>query len=435
MIRGILILVFMLLMIILMVSGKWPTLAALPVLAIGIAVIAGVPLMAAEGEANILTTVVQDGATKLVATIMVVLVASWLGSLMQTTGISEHIIRKAAEFGGDKTTLVAIVMFIIVCVLTTSMTGLGAVMMIATIAVPILISVGVDKVTAASIVLLGLGVGEHLGVLRATYFADVFSLPIKQVYPISATLAISTAVFSLIYILLRLRKHGKKYAFSANASEYKEDILEEKNDFKGVKGVLALLTPFVPIVLAIVVKWPIFPAFMVAVVWGLIFTQNNFKKAMSVMAQTCYDGFSQGAPAIILMIFIGMLLNAINTPQVLAALTPLAKAVMPGSIVVLAVTFIVLAPLALYRGPLSIMGLGAGIALLMVSMKVFSPVIICICFFGVAGLTETTCPTASYNIWISDFIEVETITLTKKQLPWVWLGAAATIIICMFMYY
>ena len=434
MIKGILILVFMLLMISLIISRKWPILAAIPVLTLGIAVIAGVPLMAPAGETSIIITIISEGSSKLVLTFSAVLIAAWMSCIMQDTGISETMIRKAAELGGDKTNLVAVILFVVVAALSTTMSGLGAVIMMGTIVIPVLISVGVDKLTAASILLMAYGAGEHFGMLRATFFGNSLNLDPATVYPMSLVVGSTTAAASLIYIGLRLRKNGKKYLFSVKAGEV-DDILEDKPEIKGIKGGFAMMTPLVPIVLAVAFKWPVMPSFLAGIVWALIFTYKGWKKMNNLMAKTCYDGFLMGAPSVILMIFLGMLLNAINTPQVQEALTPIAASIMPHSVVVFVIMFIVIAPLCLYRGPLNSMGLGAGIATLMASVGVLPPIIVCVGFLGVAGIQETSCPTNTYNIWVADFVEEDVLTITKKQLFWVWAGAACAIIIGTLMYW
>lgn len=195
MIKGIILIAFMVVIMVLMVTRKVPTLIAIPILAIGIAVIAGVPL---TGEESIISTVIQSGAVKLAGSYTACLIATWMSCIMQRTGITENMIRKAAELGGDKTNIVAILLFLVICALSTVMSGLGAVIMMGTIAIPILISVGVEKFTAAAILLCAYGAGEHFGMVRATYFAEVFGLEVGQVYHFSVVVAITTGILGLI---------------------------------------------------------------------------------------------------------------------------------------------------------------------------------------------------------------------------------------------
>lgn len=429
MLTGILIIIFMIAIIILMVTRKAPTLIAIPILAIGIAIIAGVPL---KGEVSILGTIVQDGAIKLASSYTAVLIATWLSCIMQKTGISEVMIRKAAELGGDKTNIVAILIFIVVCLLSTVMSGLGAVIMMGTIAIPILISVGVDKFTSAALVLLAYGAGEHFGVIRANYFAEVFGLQVNDVYQFSVVVAVCTTVAGFLYVINRLRKNGRKFAFS---EPVKQENQEEIIKLKGIRGTLAMLTPLVPIIVVVAFKWPVIPSFLLAVVWALVFTAHGWSKTCSTAAKTCYDGFLLGAPCAALMFFIGMLLNAINTSYVATALEPVIRTIVPSTPIAFALMFIILTPLVLYRGPLNMYGLGAGIAALMVTLGTISPMIVCVGFLGVAAIQDTSCPTNTHNVWAAGFVEEDVTQITKMQLVWVWAASAIAIIVGTIMYW
>ncbi len=102
---GIVILLLMLAGVGLMLTRKLPTAFALVLLAVAIALVAGAPL---TGENSVLDTVLQQGAPMLAATMLAVLIGSWLGKLMEETGIAGTLVRKIVEFGGDRPTVVAL---------------------------------------------------------------------------------------------------------------------------------------------------------------------------------------------------------------------------------------------------------------------------------------------------------------------------------------
>lgn len=79
MIKGIILIAFMVVIMVLMVTRKVPTLIAIPILAIGIAVIAGVPL---TGEESIISTVIQSGAVKLAGSYTACLIATWMSCII-----------------------------------------------------------------------------------------------------------------------------------------------------------------------------------------------------------------------------------------------------------------------------------------------------------------------------------------------------------------
>ena len=424
MFQGVLIIIFMVVVIILMISGKLPTLYAVPLLAIGIAVIGRLPF---RGQDSILDSVIGDGSLRLASSYVAVFIATWLGSVMEKTKISETMIRKAAELGGDKTLLVTILLFLVTVALSSVMSGLGAVIMMGTIVIPILISVGVDKLTSAVIMMLAYGSGEHFGLIKSTYFSDVFKIDVLKTYHYALIVATCSCFASIICILWYYFKNGKKFAFAAPLKvESDEDDVYE---IKGFRGAMAMLTPFVPIFVALVLKWPPLPSFLIGLIWALVWTSKGLKKTFNLGARTCYEGFLLGAPCACLMIFIGWLLVAINAGQVREALVPLMSVITPTSPLTFVLFFSILAPFALYRGPFNMYGLGAGIAALMATSGLLTPMMVCVGFMGVSPIQNVSCPTNTSNVWCAGFVEAEVTAITKRQLIFIWAGVTVAIII------
>ena len=141
---------FMIAIMALMVTRKMPMVVALIVLAIGICLIGGVPAIGVNADGQkigFLDTVTVSGATKLATNIFIAVFAGWLGSVMEVTGITKTIIKKGAELGGDKPLVVTLILFAICSLLFNVIVGLGGVIMIGSIMVPILLAVGVDRLT------------------------------------------------------------------------------------------------------------------------------------------------------------------------------------------------------------------------------------------------------------------------------------------------
>ncbi|MFR8493486.1 MAG: hypothetical protein ACLVC1_07970 [Mediterraneibacter gnavus] len=105
----ILILVVFLSGVALMMSKKLPAILSLPCMGILIAAIAGVPFMSADPEVQSITQfVIAGGSSKLAGTIMVTILGAIFAKVVQKEGISDEIIRKAAELAGDKPVMIAI---------------------------------------------------------------------------------------------------------------------------------------------------------------------------------------------------------------------------------------------------------------------------------------------------------------------------------------
>ena len=298
--QGILIIVVFLIIAGLMMTKKIPTLLALPLLAILICVIAGVPIIAkdADGkEIGWLASVFEAGTIKLAGAVMAVIFGAWLGQLMNKTGVTENIIKKSAELGGDKPLIITIIMAVAVALLFTTLSGLGSIIMVGSIVLPILISVGIPAASAAGIFLMSFTTGLALNIANWKIFAGIFNLDIAQIQGFEVYLAAATAVATLVMIIVEFKRNGIKFAFSAPAQEQ-----GTTKQLSGVTGGLAMLTPIIPIVLVAFLKIPVTPAFTVGILWCLLFTSQSFSKAMNLLAKTCYDGITDAGPAAILMV-------------------------------------------------------------------------------------------------------------------------------------
>ncbi len=84
--------------VVLMMTKKLATPLALMALAVIIGIILGIPWIGKPDD-SILGGIVASGATALAATIVAVVFGSWLGAVMDETGIAQTLVRKAVELG------------------------------------------------------------------------------------------------------------------------------------------------------------------------------------------------------------------------------------------------------------------------------------------------------------------------------------------------
>ena len=432
MLQGTLIIVAFVIIAALLMTKKIPTLLALPLMAVVICVIAGVPAVGtnADGAAiGWLQTVVEAGTVRMGAAIMAVIFGAWLGELMNKTGVTETIIKKSAELGGDRPLVVTLIMGVAVAVLFTTLNGLGSIIMVGSIVLPILISVGVPAMSAACIFLMAFTCGLTFNIANWKSFSGIFSLEIAQIQSFAIYMLIATAIATIILIILEFKKNGVKFAFSAPVEE------TESKQVTGVRGALAMLTPIIPIVLVAVFKVPVCPAFIAGIIWILIFTSKSFSKAMNLLVKTCYDGITNSAPAVILMIGIGILYLAVTHSMVKEVLNPFLLAVVPQGKIGYIIFFSLLAPLALYRGPMNLFGLGSGIAALVIGLNTLSPLAVMAAFLAAERIQGCGDPTNTQNVWTANFCEVDVNTITKKLLPYLWAVAVVGVVIGAVLYF
>lgn len=328
-------------------------------------------------------------------------------------------IKKGAELGGDKTLAIAIILFTISSLLFTVIVGLGSVIMVGTITIPILISVGVDKETAAGTLLFSYCVGMTSSLYAVNTYSGITSTSFDTVFSFSVVLSVLSFVAGCIYLVVRIKVKGRKFAFSAPLNVADDDEIYK---IKGFSGAMAMLTPLVPILLVAVAKFPLIPGFMIGIIWACVFTsyRTSWKRTMDLLTKTFYDGFSVTAPAATLTIAIGMLIMTVNQTAVQDSFGPLVTSVTPTTPIAFILLFALLAPLCLYRGPFNLWGLGAGIAALMVSMGVLPVNVVMGGFVGVTIMQTLCCPTNTQNVWAASFVGVEVFDLTKRQILYIW---------------
>ena len=150
---GILILLIFAIFAVLMFTRRMPALLAVPLMAIAVAALVGHPFN------GILKDIISDGVVKLAPAYVAVFAGAMLGRIMMQTGIAEGIIKRAAEFGGDQPLTVAFVLMIATAVLFTTLTGLGAIIMVGTLVLPIMMSLGLPRKLVSVLFVLAFGTG------------------------------------------------------------------------------------------------------------------------------------------------------------------------------------------------------------------------------------------------------------------------------------
>lgn len=429
--KGIIICLFILVIAVLMVSRKLPTLLALPLLAVGISIIAGVPALGDEGY---LKLVVQGGASRLADSAFSVIFGAWLGMILNETGISETMVKKGAELGGDRTLVVTIILYTISAFLFTTLIGLGPVIMIGTIVIPILVSVGVSKLHAGVVLLFAYASGNTYSLSTVNAYASITGVDFETVMSFQLVLVIVAYLAGLAYILVTHAKTGNKVSFSTQINTDFNDV-NPSFKIKGVRGGLAMLTPLIPILLVLILKMPLIPAFTLGILWAIIMTVNtNINEVINLLTKTFFEGFSSAGPTAGLMIMIGMLLAVVNIPEVSVALEPIVTMITPTSSLTFVLFFALLAPLSLYRGPLNLWGLGAGIATLMIGLNILPPQLLMGGFTAVGIMQISSCPTNTHNVWVAGYIEEDVLKITKNTLMYIWVSVIIGLGVAVYLF-
>ena len=221
--QGIIIILVFLAITALMITRKIPTLVALPLLAVLIAVVAGVPLIASDAPdkpTGVLNGIVEQGAIRMAAAYCAVIFGSWLGQLLNRTGVTETIIKKSAELGGDRPLVAVLLLSAVTALLFTVLSGLGSIIMVGTIVLPIFISIGIPAATAGCIFLMAFATGLALNVANWQTFASIFNVPISDIRNFEIIMAGATALMTIAFILIQFRRHGLRHLIPRRAVLY-----------------------------------------------------------------------------------------------------------------------------------------------------------------------------------------------------------------------
>jgi H+/gluconate symporter-like permease len=532
----------------LMFSKRISAMLALPMMALLLAMIANVP------RQYILQEILENCADPVIHALMATIFGGMLALLIKNQGIATVFVRMAAELGGDRPLAVAMSLLIATGILFTTLGGLGAVIMVGTIILPIMMSLGITPLTAAGVMLIGISMGGCLNISNWQLYISVLQVPLAQVQKFALVMAGLHLIAGLIFCVWSLRRSQLRRFWPAPSTPAPPDAPPQVRR-------LALLTPVVPLLLVVVPemldaiqtdlalparldlpKWPIVPAFIAGLLFALLTANAEGEIALvsltilffniwlytkvapasfqahvgtetsalhAVIGGTAaiilfliwevfawidairmrrsrrwrfalltpfvalflhhvlhwppLSGFFIGAilalvvtarrntvqtftksilesletvaPAVILIIGIGMLLNAVKHDSIKSALQPFLLALAPQSGVLFVIIFTLLAPLSLYRGPLNIWGMGTGVGAMLLTTGVMTPEAIMAMLIAVGTMQGVCDPTNTANVWMANFIKTDAVEILKKMIVYVWPMIIAALAIAALMYF
>ncbi|MEY4168497.1 MAG: citrate transporter [Blastocatellia bacterium] len=392
----------------LMMTRRMPAILAVPAMAVGVALVARTPMR------TILEQVVTNGSARLAGQYLMVIAGALLGRVVMQTGIAESMIRRAAEFGGDRPLAVGVTMMVAVAWLFTTLTGLGAVIMVGGLALPIMMSIGIPRKLAGILFLLAFALGFVFNIGMWGFYQGTFGIDPAEIRQFALILATIDGVVLGVFLMIAARR--MRY-YGAWAVRIEESIEPEDGDRSGRReGVplIALAVPVIPLVLHAGFGVPVVAAFVIGSVLGVLMTRP--RELVRQLSSAAVRGMEDVAPAVILMIGIGMLLNATTLPSVKGALGPLISTVNFGSPLVYVLFFGLLSPLALYRGPLNPYGIGIGIFLLIRDLNLLPPLALLAAVMSLVQVQNTCDPTNTQNVWVSNFVGMRVEELTRRTI-------------------
>lgn len=408
--------------VVLMMARKLPTLLALPIMAIGIALVAGIPFLSSDAEKfTIAKDVLEGGAMRMSTAIAGLIFGGWFGKILTKVGVTHTIIRKAAELAGDKPLPIALAFLVVASLIFAASNGLGMVILVGTIIIPIMISTGVSPVTAGAVLLFANGIGVTFSVGTLGVYIDTLGLPLSTVTGYSWMCGIPLMVVAVAWIVFSVKRGSKvRKAWAMPASEPGTE--------KNVRAI-ALISPLIPVILVFAFKMPLVPAILIGIVVTLLLSTP--KNAVQVVAGGFVEGIQETAGATALMIGIGMTLNTVMASEVATILQPVISVMIPKNQIMFILIFGLLSILAIYRGPLNVWGLGSGIVALLAASGM-NPIAAMVALRLDSNVQAVCDPTNSHNVWVSDFTKVDVNEYLKKTIVWIMVSTFVGLIVASF---
>ncbi|MBU3805375.1 MAG: citrate transporter [Candidatus Fournierella pullistercoris] len=380
-----------------------------------------------------LNKVFQSGPEGWGSVLVNVMFGAWFGRVLLETGIASTLIRKTVELGGDRPAVICILLSIVTTAIFSTLFGAGAVVAIGVIILPILMSLGIPKVLAEVSFMMSVGAGMYLNpVLTGQFQAFFLDAEGKQqvTYESNVTfgligLGVQLAVVILM-ILFTLRPKRVVHAWATTKS--RKEL--HRDNAPGI----ALITPIIPVVLLIAFNVPIILGFTIGSFYALWVCGrlSSWRATCRVVNKDYFDGVVDTAPLIGFLLVLPMF----NKSAELCA--PYFKALLggfiPDSTLVIGIAFAILAPLALFRGPLTLFGCGAAVLGILNGFGFPVHWLFCLLVIPSISMNVSACVTQSWIAWGVGYTKVSTRDHMKLSIPAAWAVCIIMEVVAYFMF-
>ena len=395
-----------------------------------------VPTAAMKGQniISVLTNVFQTGPESYGKSILVnVFFGAFFGRVLMETGIAATLIRKVVELGGDKPRITMTLLCVVTSVIFTSMTGIGPVISIAVIVLPILLSLGISAPVAMFAFMGSIMAGIFANIVNFKQYQAIFATANKAYasydyntyfrFGIIAMIVALVVVMVVANVNLSRKKASHAWAASANAN--------------GIENAPAIswISVILPVILVVAINCPIILAFIIASVFALL-TCGKLKGSFTDICRMLAKMFADGAIDVAPMVGFLLTLSMFNNAAIFAApyFETLLGGFIPKSALMLAVVFAILTPLGFFRGPMNLVGCGAAILAVVVASANW-PVMFLYPLFAVTTIAPQHLDvTQSWVAWGFGYTKVTARDYMKMSIPTGWIVGAIMCLTTFFLY-
>jgi Na+/H+ antiporter NhaC len=401
---------------------KLNILIALPVLAMIMALLVGTPPVEA------FNLIISQGALSYASVIVIIIFGGVLAQAVFKTGIGQTIIKKAAELGGDRPFSMAIALSFATAFIHVAIFSTGLTIMTGVIVLPIMLQVGVPAAMAVGTFLFGVSLGYTLNVVAYSLYAPILGyvpeLMFRNLLPVSLSWAVVTIIIGVLgYTIYNFKKNGLRIRWGAKTPGLPSDEIPKAEDLAKIKNVpiYALLTPIIPIVL-VLLGLDIISSLLVGIIYAILSTHissgRSWKEDGNLFVKSMYDAFPDIAHVTALWMTVGMLIKASGVVR--EPMGAVLTAIMPKDPVAFFGFMGGVAPLAMFRGPFNMSGLGAGIIRAFMDTGILTNSGILVAYLSVLTFLYVSCPTGSWILWSCLYAKVPPTVNLRKTFLFSW---------------
>lgn len=397
------------------------------------------PDLTALNFVDTITNIYQTGPAGFASSILVnIFFGSFFGRILMDTGIAATLIRKVVELGGDKPRITMTLLCTVTALCFTSMTGIGPVISIAVIVMPILQALGIPTAIALFAFMGSIMAGifanvtnfvQYQGILAALQpegSQSMMEYGFSDYFTFGMIALIVSLLVTLIFanIALSRAKSSKVKAWASTPGATSGDA-----PWYSWVAVIA------PVLLVVFAEFPIIPAFILAALYALLTCgklKGGFVNICRMLAKQFADGAVDVAPLVGFLLVLAMFNSAASLA--VPFFEPIVGGLVPHSTVALAILFAILAPLGFFRGPLNLVGSGGAVAAVILAATNWDLAFIFPLFAVVTIDPQHLDITQSWVAWGLGHHKVGSKDFMKFSIPAGWLSSAILCIIALILF-
>lgn len=361
-----------------------------------------------------------EPATNYGATIIYIVFGSWFGRVLVESGIAPAISEATNKVGRKQPLLAAILVSLVTMFIFVSAYGVGSVIAIGVILLPIMLSVGVPRDIAATAFSMSIGAPMYINVVLYNQIKVFFpKASYDSHYLQFGIVAMIVQILAVVIFLFIFRKRINP----ANAEMNLEVIGAGTNNQAAINNVpkIAYIIPIVPVLMNMLFHWDAVPALTVATIIAMLLTgkMRNYKEFLNFMNGTIKQAISDIAGLVMFLMSLAMFTGAASLNA--SRFKPIFEAILPNSHLILAIALGILAPLALFRGPLHVWGAGAATAAVLSGTGLFNDPFLLPLLYVPTLMAVSVDITQSWNVWELDYMKVQSKDFLKYGVPVMWI--------------